>query len=240
MEELTNLIRKAHEGDQQARDRLVLDNVGLVWSTVRHFGNRGCDPEDLFQIGCIGLLKAIDKFNLEFDVKFSTYAVPMITGEIKRFLRDDGMLKVSRSVKELGNRVRAVREAMTLELGREPGLEEISSRMGVSREEIAVSLEAGAEVESLYKTIGNGEDPNLCLLDRIQDEREEQEQMMNQLVLCQILKRLNEKEREIIVRRYFDNQTQSRIAVDLKISQVQVSRLEKKILRQLREYLTLE
>ena len=240
MEELTNLIRKAHEGDQQARDRLVLDNVGLVWSTVRHFGNRGCDPEDLFQIGCIGLLKAIDKFNLEFDVKFSTYAVPMITGEIKRFLRDDGMLKVSRSVKELGNRVWVVREAMTLELGREPGLEEISSRMGVSREEIAASLEAGAEVESLYKTIGNGEDPNLCLLDRIQDEREEQEQMMNQLVLCQILKRLNEKEREIIVRRYFENQTQSRIAADLKISQVQVSRLEKKILRQLREYLTSE
>ena len=225
MEELTNLIRKAHEGDQQARDKLVLDNVGLVWSTVRHFGNRGCDPEDLFQIGCIGLLKAIDKFNLEFDVKFSTYAVPMITGEIKRFLRDDGMLKVSRSVKELG---------------REPGLEEISSRMGVSREEIAASLEAGAEVESLYKTIGNGDDPNLCLMDRIRDEREEQEQMMNQLVLCQLLKRLDEKERDIIVRRYFDNQTQSRIAVDLKISQVQVSRLEKKILRQLREYLTLE
>ena len=188
----------------------------------------------------IGLLKAIDKFNLEFDVKFSTYAVPMITGEIKRFLRDDGMLKVSRSVKELGNRVRAVREAMTLELGREPGLEEISSRMGVSREEIAASLEAGAEVESLYKTIGNGDDPNLCLMDRIRDEREEQEQMMNQLVLCQLLKRLDEKERDIIVRRYFDNQTQSRIAVDLKISQVQVSRLEKKILRQLREYLTLE
>ncbi len=240
MEELTNLIRKAHEGDQQARDKLVLDNVGLVWSTVRHFGNRGCDPEDLFQIGCIGLLKAIDKFNLEFDVKFSTYAVPMITGEIKRFLRDDGMLKVSRSVKELGNRVRTVREAMTLELGREPGLEEISSRMGVSREEIAASLEAGAEVESLYKTIGNGDDPNLCLMDRIRDEREEQEQMMNQLVLCQLLKRLDEKERDIIVRRYFDNQTQSRIAVDLKISQVQVSRLEKKILRQLREYLTLE
>lgn len=164
----------------------------------------------------------------------------MITGEIKRFLRDDGMLKVSRSVKELGNRVRAVREAMTLELGREPGLEEISSRMGVSREEIAASLEAGAEVESLYKTIGNGDDPNLCLMDRIRDEREEQEQMMNQLVLCQLLKRLDEKEKDIIVRRYFDNQTQSRIAVDLKISQVQVSRLEKKILRQLREYLTLE
>ena len=234
------LIQKSHEGDKEARARLVEENTGLVWCVVKRFYNRGVEMEDLFQIGCIGLLKAIDKFNLEFDVKFSTYAVPMITGEIKRFLRDDGMLKVSRSVKELGNRVRAVREAMTLELGREPGLGEISSRMGVSREEIAASLEAGAEVESLYKTIGNGDDPNLCLMDRIRDEREEQEQMMNQLVLCQLLKRLDEKERDIIVRRYFDNQTQSRIAVDLKISQVQVSRLEKKILRQLREYLTLE
>ena len=215
------LIQKSHEGDKEARARLVEENTGLVWCVVKRFYNRGVEMEDLFQIGCIGLLKAIDKFNLEFDVKFSTYAVPMITGEIKRFLRDDGMLKVSRSVKELGNRVRAVREAMTLELGREPGLEEISSRMGVSREEIAASLEAGAEVESLYKTIGNGDDPNLCLMDRIRDEREEQEQMMNQLVLCQLLKRLDEKERDIIVRRYFDNQTQSRIAVDLKISQVQ-------------------
>ena len=240
MDHTIALIQKSHDGDEEARARLVEENAGLVWCIVKRFYNRGVEAEDLFQVGNIGLLKAIDKFDMSYDVKFSTYAVPMISGEIKRFLRDDGMLKVSRSVKELGNRVRAVREAMTLELGREPGLEEISSRMGVSREEIAASLEAGAEVESLYKTIGNGEDPNLCLLDRIQDEREEQEQMMNQLVLCQILKRLNEKEREIIVRRYFENQTQSRIAADLKISQVQVSRLEKKILRQLREYLTSE
>ena len=235
MDHTIALIQKSHDGDEEARARLVEENAGLVWCIVKRFYNRGVEAEDLFQVGNIGLLKAIDKFDMSYDVKFSTYAVPMISGEIKRFLRDDGMLKVSRSVKELGNRVRAVREAMTLELGREPGLEEISSRMGVSREEIAASLEAGAEVESLYKTIGNGEDPNLCLLDRIQDEREEQEQMMNQLVLCQILKRLNEKEREIIVRRYFENQTQSRIAADLKISQVQVSRLEKKILMKLRQ-----
>ena len=135
MEETTKLIRLAHEGDQKARDQLVLDNVGLVWSIVRRFAGRGHELEDLYQIGCIGLIKAIDKFNLEFDVKFSTYAVPMITGEIKRFLRDDGMIKVSRSLKELGMRVSSAREQMIWELGREPGLEELAARVGVSCED---------------------------------------------------------------------------------------------------------
>ncbi len=237
MDELKELIRLAHAGDNQARDKLVTDNVGLVWSIVRRFAGRGYDPEDLFQIGCIGLLKSIDKFNLDFEVRFSTYAVPMITGEIKRFLRDDGMIKVSRSVKELGVRVAAVREQMTKSLGREPGLDEISREMGVSREEIAASLEAGAEVESLYRPAGGGEDKNLCLMDRILDERQEQEEMMNRMVLKQLLEQLSEKDRNIIIRRYFENQTQSKIAADLNISQVQVSRLEKKILKQMREYL---
>ena len=235
MDELTKLIQLAHAGDNQARDKLVTDNVGLVWSIVRRFAGRGYDPEDLFQIGCIGLLKSIDKFNLDFEVRFSTYAVPMITGEIKRFLRDDGMIKVSRSVKELGMRVAAVREQMTKKLGREPELNEISAEMGVSREEIAASLEAGAEVESLYRPIGGGEDQNLCLMDRILDERQEQEEMMNRMVLKQLLEQLSQTDRDIIVRRYFENQTQSRIAEDLNISQVQVSRLEKKILKKMRE-----
>lgn len=237
MEDTGNLIRQAHAGNQAARDTLVMNNVGLVWSIVRHFSGRGYELEDLFQIGCVGLLKAIDKFNLDFEVKFSTYAVPMITGEIKRFLRDDGMIKVSRSVKELGMRVRAVREKLTGELGREPGLDEIAARVGVSREEVAASLEAAAEVESLYKSVGNGEDQNLCLMDRLPDEREEQEHMMNRMVLKQLLEQLSGKEREIIIRRYYENQTQSRIAADLNISQVQVSRLEKKILKRMREYL---
>ena len=235
-QEFIQLLKQAHDGDKEARDRLVTDNVGLVWSSVRHFNGRG-DPEDLFQIGCIGLIKAIDKFNLDFDVRFSTYAVPMITGEIRRFLRDDGMVKVSRSLRELGIRVRALKESMTGSLGREPTLEELSKELGISREEIAASLEAGAEVESLYRTVGNGEDQNLCLLDRLPDERQEQEEMMNRLVLKQLLLQLSEKDRDIIVRRYFENQTQSRIAAELHISQVQVSRLEKKILRQMREYL---
>ncbi len=237
MEETTKLIRLAHNGDQGARDQLVLDNVGLVWSIVRRFAGRGHELEDLYQIGCIGLIKAIDKFNLEFDVKFSTYAVPMITGEIKRFLRDDGMIKVSRSLKELGMRISSIREQMTWELGREPGLEEIALRAGVSREEAAASMEASTEVESIYRTVGSGEDQNLRLLDKLPDERQQQEELLNKIVLKQLLEQLSEKDREIIMRRYFDNQTQSQIAADLNISQVQVSRLEKKILRKMREYL---
>ncbi len=237
MEEIMHLIALAQQGDGYAREQMVMKNVGLVWSIVRHFGSRGYDLEDLYQIGCIGLLKAIDKFDPQFEVKFSTYAVPMITGEIKRFLRDDGMIKVSRSIKELGMRVKALREEMTWELGREPGLEELAERVGASREEVAASLEAGAEVESLYKTISNGEDQNLCLMDRLPDQREDQERLLNRMLLEQLLLQLDEKEREIIVRRYFENHTQSQIAADLDISQVQVSRLEKKILRRMREYM---
>lgn len=237
MDDTIKLIRMAHDGDKEARESLVMNNVGLVWSIVRHFSGRGYDLEDLFQIGSIGLLKAIDKFNLDFDVKFSTYAVPMITGEIKRFLRDDGMIKVSRSIKELGMRVRSARERMSYELGREPNLEELAAAVGASREEVAASMEAAAEVESIYKAVGSGDDQNLCLLDKIQDEDEAEERLMNQMVLKELLLKLPEKDRDIIIRRYYDNQTQSQIAADLKISQVQVSRLEKKILRQMREYM---
>lgn len=161
----------------------------------------------------------------------------MITGEIKRFLRDDGMIKVSRSLKELGMRVSSIREKMIWELGREPGLEELAVRAGVSREEVAASMEASVEVESIYRTVGSGEDQNLRLLDKLQDEHEQQEELLNKMVLKQLLEQLSPKDREIIMRRYFENQTQSQIAADLNISQVQVSRLEKKILRKMREYL---
>lgn len=231
------LIEQAHKGDKTAREQLVEENLGLVYAVVKRFLGRGCEMEDLVQIGSIGLLKAIDKFDQSYDVKFSTYAVPLIAGEIKRFLRDDGMIKVSRSVKELGMKVRSMREQLTNEHGREPSLDEIARCLGVSREEAAASLEAGAEVESIYKTVNTGDDQNLCLLDKIPDEREEQEQLMNQMVLKQLLDTLDEKEKEIITRRYFENQTQSQIAADLHISQVQVSRLERKILLKMREYL---
>ena len=238
MEETLRLIRLAQEGNLEARERIVEGNVGLVWSVVRHYANRGCELEDLYQIGCIGLIKAIDKFDLQYDVKFSTYAVPMITGEIKRFLRDDGMIKVSRSVKELAIRVRGAREKLTWELGREPGIEEIAQAVGASKEEVAASLEAAADVESLYRPVSGNDDQNLCLMDKLPDEKQEEERVINRIVLRQLLEQLGERERDIIVRRYFENQTQSQIAQQFHISQVQVSRLEKKILLQMREYLS--
>ena len=142
-------IKRAHGGDKMARDMLVTENMGLIWSIVRRFSNRGYDPEDLFQIGSIGLMKAIDKFDLEMDVKFSTYAVPMITGEIRRFLRDDGMIKVSRPLKELAMKAGMARERLESAMGREPTIDEIANEVGASREEVAASLEAGAEVESI-------------------------------------------------------------------------------------------
>lgn len=237
MDETMRLIQMAHEGDKAARDRLVEENVGLIWSIVRRFGNRGHEMEDLFQIGSIGLLKAIDKFDLSYDVRFSTYAVPMITGEIKRFLRDDGMIKVSRSVKELGAKAGAARENLSFVLGREPTIEEIAGELKVSREEVAASLEAGAEVESLYKTMNKDDGQELCLMDRLEEKEDEEETLLNRMVLKELLLELEPKERDIIVRRYFYNQTQSAIAADLSISQVQVSRLEKKILRRMREKL---
>lgn len=228
-------IQKAHQGDKTARDQLVMDNMGLVWSIARRFKGRGYELEDLFQIGSIGLLKAIDKFDLSYEVRFSTYAVPMITGEIKRFLRDDGMIKVSRSIKEMGLRVKNAREALCGSLGREPTVEEIAGEIGVTREEVAVSMEAAAEVESLYKTIGSGDEKNLCLMDKIEDQHEKQEELLNRMVLEKLIGQLGEKEREIIVRRYFKNETQTQVASALDISQVQVSRLEKKILKRMRE-----
>lgn len=235
MDETTKLIERAHEGDKAARDQLVLDNIGLIWSIVRRFTGRGYEMEDLFQIGSIGLMKAIDKFDLSYDVKFSTYAVPMITGEIKRFLRDDGMIKVSRSIKEMGMKVRMASENLTYSLGREPTIEEIARQIGASREEVAASMEAGAEVESLYKQINKNDETSLFLIDKIEEESCANEVLLNRMVLKELLEALEEQEREIIVRRYFYNQTQSVIAKDLDISQVQVSRLEKKILKQMRE-----
>lgn len=237
MDETMTLIDRAHQGDKEARDQLVLDNMGLIWSIVRRFQGRGAEMEDLFQIGSIGLLKAIDKFDLSYEVRFSTYAVPMITGEIKRFLRDDGMIKVSRSLKEMGIKARAARETLTYSLGREPTVEEIAQKIGASKEEVAASMEAGAEVESLYKSVQKQDESGLCLMDKIEDQNQDHEKLLNHMVLEELIEQLGDKEKEIILRRYYENQTQTEIAKALNISQVQVSRLEKRILRQMREKL---
>ena len=235
MAETMELIQRAHDGDKEARDRLVMENIGLVWSIVKRFSGRGCETEDLFQIGTIGLLKAIDHFDLSMDVRLSTYAVPMIAGEIRRFLRDDGMIKVSRPLKELAMKIYSARETMEFSLGREPTIEELAAAVGVSREEAAASLEAGAEVESIYRPVGKEEDGNGCLLDRLAEKTSENETILNKLVIKELLSELGKTEQEIIIRRYFENQTQTVIARDLRISQVKVSRLEKKILKKMRE-----
>ena len=234
MDHTIALIQKAHEGDKEAREQLVKENVGLVWSVVKRFYGRGTDPEDLFQIGSIGLLKAIDKFDLSYDVRFSTYAVPMISGEIKRFLRDDGMIKVSRSLKELSYKLFQAREDMTAKLGREPTLEELSRVLQVEKEEIVQAREAGGEVESIYKPIHQKEGSEIRLMDKLEEKEHQEEKILDCMLLQQLLETLDKEERRLIYLRYFQNQTQSAVGKKLGISQVQVSRMEKKIMEALR------
>ncbi len=231
------LLKRSQAGDRLARDAMVQSNMGLVWSIVRRFHNRGYDPEDLFQIGSIGLMKAIDKFDDSFSVKFSTYAVPKITGEIRRFLRDDGMIKVSRSLKESGARMQQAREKLQADYGREPTLQELSEVTGMPREEIVMALEANGEVESIYKNMTSSEGKEICLAERLPQEKDSHEMLLNHMVLEQLLEELSEEERRLIELRYFKEQTQSKIADEMGISQVQVSRMEKKILLKMREKL---
>lgn len=228
------LIKRAHMGDKDARDDLVFENTGLIWSIVRRFTGRGYEPEDLFQIGCVGILKAIDKFDMSFEVKFSTYAVPMILGEIKRFIRDDGMMKVSRSVKENGWRIRNAETGLSQALGREPTVEEIAKAVEMTREEVVMTLEANREVESIYKVVYENDGNEVCLGDQVADKTDS-DKIVNNLVLKKLLEELPEKERQIINMRYFNDKTQTQVAEIMGISQVQVSRLEKKILLRLRE-----
>lgn len=235
MEHTIALIKRSHEGDEKARTQLVEENVGLVWCVVKRFYGRGTEPEDLFQIGSIGLLKAIDKFDLSYDVKFSTYAVPMISGEIKRFLRDDGMIKVSRSLKELSYRAYLAKEEMKERLNREPTVEELAEKLEVEKEELALALESGGEVESLHKPIYQKDGNEIQLMDKLEEKDEQEEKILNHMLLQQLLEQLKKEERQLIYMRYFANKTQSEIGKTMGISQVQVSRLEKKILGYLRE-----
>lgn len=231
------LIRLSQEGDKQAREQLVTENVGLVWSMVRRFLGRGCEAEDLFQIGTIGLMKAIDKFDVSFDVKFSTYAVPMIMGEIKRFLRDDGMIKVSRTLKETNMKLRAASERLYLELGRDETMEEIARDTGIGMEDLALAMEACTEVESLSRPINRTDGSVTTLGEHLPGEEDGTEQIVNQLVTKQLLESLDKEERKLIELRYFENKTQTELAGVFGVSQVQISRMEKKILQRMRSLL---
>lgn len=235
MDHTIALIRKSHEGDKEAREQIVKENVGLVWCVVRRFYGRGAEPEDLFQIGSIGLLKAIDKFDLSYEVKFSTYAVPMISGEIRRFLRDDGMIKVSRSLKELSYKILQERERMNRSLGREPNLQELSEKLGLEREEIVQAMESAVEVESLHKPIHQKEGSEIRLMDKLEEKDQREEDVLNRIILQEALETLEPEERQLIYLRYFANKTQSDVGKSMGISQVQVSRMEKRILQRMKK-----
>ena len=235
MEHTIALIRKSHDGDEEARTQLFEENVGLIWCVVRRFLGRGVESEDLFQIGSIGLLKAIDKFDFAFDVKFSTYAVPMISGEIQRFLRDDGIIKVSRSLKELAYKAFLAREKLQERLNREPTLEELAEDMKVEKEELTMAMEASSEVESLYRPVYQKDGNEVPLLEKLEERECQEERVLNRMLLSQLLEELGKEERQLIYLRYFSNKTQTEIGEELGISQVQVSRMEKKILKRMRD-----
>lgn len=234
MDHTLALIERIHQGDKDARDTLFQENMGLIYSVARRFLGRGVDMEDLFQIGSIGLLKAVDNFDPGFDVKFSTYAVPMIMGEIKRFLRDDGMLKVSRSIKENQYKIYKMREKMEKVLGREPNIRELSKAMNMSVEELAMTMESVTEVESIYRTVYQGDGSEIQLVDRLPENKNVHEQTLDKIFLEELLEKLDGEERQLIGMRYFQDMTQMEVAGKMGISQVQVSRMEKKVLKKLR------
>ncbi len=233
MEERELFIR-AQQGEKEAKEQLFQKNMGLVHHVVKRFVNRGSvEAEDLFQIGAMGLIKAIEKFDVDFGVCFSTYAVPLIMGEIRRYLRDDGMIKVSRSIKENARRLKMVREEFWKDMGREPTVSELSEMSGIAVEDIVTAIEAGREVESIYKTMYESDGNEVLLLDMLGGEGESEE-IVNRLMLEKMLSGLDEREKNLIRLRYFENKTQVQVAGDLGMSQVQVSRMEKKVLLRLR------
>ncbi len=234
-ERVRALIQDSQNGDEAARDELVISNQRLVWAVVQRFLGRGYEPDDLFQIGCIGLMKAIDKFDLVYEVKFSTYAVPMIIGEIQRFLRDDSTVKVSRSLKELARHIRRKRDDLAKELGRQPQINEVAEALGVAPAEVVLAQEAMRVPASIHETVFENDGDPIYLMDQIADA--EQDKWFDKLALHDALSRLPERERLIVYMRFFKDKTQSEVADMLHISQVQVSRLEKRILQQIRETL---
>ncbi len=225
------LIRLAQSGNKDASEKLLTENAGLIWSVARRYLGRGTEGDDLYQLGCLGFLKAVEGFDLNFGTQFSTYAVPKIAGEIRRFLRDDGAIKVSRTVKEHAISIRTARNQLILNLGREPTITEISEKTGFSPEEIAIAETATAATESIQRE--NGEDG--FSLENILSDTESEEMIVEKISLRQAIERLQEREATVIKLRYFHGLTQQRVAKVLCVSQVQVSRIEKKALQALKE-----
>lgn len=233
MSRTEELIALAQQGDRDACEQLVTENTGLIWAVARRFIGRGVETEDLYQLGCMGFLKAVEGFNTDFGTQFSTYAVPKISGEIRRFLRDDGALKVSRSIKEQAASIKSIRARLTTLLGREPTVSELADHTGFTPEEIAIAETATAATESIQQE--TGEDG--FTLENVLTDTESEERMVEKIALRQAVARLPEREKMVINLRYFHSLTQQRVAKVMNVSQVQVSRIEKKALEKIREFM---
>ena len=240
-EEDIQKIEKAQSGDKKALEELIEENNGLIWSIVKRFYGRGHEPEDLYQIGCLGFIKSIKRFNTDFEVKLSTYAVPYMIGEIKRYIRDDGPVKVSRSIKDLGIKIRELQREKMNKQGKEPKIQEIAKELNVDLDDVILAMEATNSVESIEGTkhINNKDGKSISLLDTLSTDKNEEETITNKLAIGQLIKDLKDREKEIILLRYYKEKTQAQVAKILGISQVQVSRLERKILENMRRKMTM-
>ena len=234
MTKTEELIAKCQAGDSEAKEELIVENSGLIWSVAKRFLGRGTEADDVYQLACLGFLKAVDGFDLEYGTQFSTYAVPKISGEIRRFLRDDGAVKVSRSIKEQAATIKGARNRLTVSLGREPTVSEIAEQTGFSLEEIAMAESATASVESIHQVTGD----EGFTLESVLSDTQSEEVLLEQLALHQAIEKLPEREAMVIKLRYFHGLTQQRVSKVLGVSQVQVSRIEKRVLEKLRILMT--
>lgn len=233
MSRTQELIARSRQGDRAASEALIEENTGLIWAVVKRFIGRGTESEDLYQLGCLGFLKAVEGFDPDFGTQFSTYAVPKIAGEIRRFLRDDGAIKVSRGLKEQAAAVKNARAALSGTLGREPGLQELAAHTGLTPEQIAMAESATSSVESIYRETGE----EGFTLENILTDTQSEEALLEKILLGQAIEALPQREKTVIQLRYFHGLTQDRIARVLRVSQVQVSRIEKKAIGLLRQHM---
>ena len=234
-EETRALLLKAKEGDQQAREELISGNLRLVLSVIQRFSNRGENADDLFQVGCIGLMKAIDNFNTDLDVKFSTYGVPMIIGEIRRYLRDNSTMRVSRAMRDTAYKVLQAKEAYIAQHQKEPTVEEIANILDIKREEVVFALDAILEPVSLYEPVYSDSGDTICVMDQVRDSKNTDEMWLERIALKEAVSHLSEREKKILSMRFFQGKTQMEVSAEIGISQAQVSRLEKNELRQIRK-----
>ncbi len=236
-EESLELLRRTREGDQQAREELISGNLRLVLSVIQRFSGRGENVDDLFQVGCIGLIKAIDNFDVNMDVRFSTYGVPMIIGEIRRYLRDNSAIRVSRSIRDTAYRVLQAKEAYQAEHQREPTVDQIAQRLGLKREDVVMALDAVVEPVSLFEPIYSDGGDTVCVMDQVRDKKNTDEAWLEHIALEDAISKLSQREQRILALRFFQGKTQTEVSAEVGISQAQVSRLEKNALNQIKKEL---